>query len=193
MELVFSSLKRSGLGINWERFQLKRGHNSNNNSNKNNGKNSNCHRRRKRYHDKRYKDYYGYNDYGHNEDNDYNNDADDADNSIDTTTDSDTTVADYSEPESESIFGERCCSWFWVNWDSQWEAFFVFSLFQLYNFLMVAFSPVIYPAYAIYISVAFLDQETYWSDSNEATALFGHMPNIYWYMFSKFFFIDYLM
>ena len=193
MELVFSSLKRSALEFNWERFQLKRGHyNSNNSSssNRHNGRNSNCHNRRKRWHDKGYKDYYGYDDYGYNENDDYYNDAD---NSNDTTTNSDTTVADYSEPESESIFGERCCSWFWVNWDSQWEAFFVFSLFQLYNFLMVAFSPVIYPAYAIYISVAFLDQETYWSDSNAATALFGHMPNIYWYMFAKFFFIDYLM
>jgi len=191
LDLVFSQAKYSGL--DWlKKFEIKRGNYYQSNDGSSSGKNGNCNNRRRRYDDKDYDNYYDKYDYyswrDYNKDDDS---ADDANNNNSNTTDN--TSVDYTEPETESIFGERCCSWFWVNYDSQWEAFFVFTLFQLYNFLMVAFSPVIYPAYAIYISIAFMDQETFWSDQNAATAIFGHIPNIYWYMFAKFFFIDYLL
>jgi len=108
MELVFNSINSS---FNWSKFELKRGHNNRNRNGS--GRNGNCNNRRRRYGDKGYDDYYDNYDYYGYDDND-----DNADDSNDTNTNTDNTVTDYSEPETESIFGERCCSWFWVNWDS---------------------------------------------------------------------------
>jgi len=96
--------------------------------------------------------------------------------------------------------GERDAPWLVEAWDSQLEAFVMFLLFEVYNVVMVIFSPVIWPAYGIFIAITLFDWDTYWkqgsgSDGKKSggLSLFSHIPYVYWFMFAKFYLIDYAL
>merc|ERR1712070_382621 len=68
-------------------------------------------------------------------------------------------------------------TWWDEMWSTQWEAFIMFLLFELYNIVMVIGSPVIWPAYLIFIIISLGDTATYWESRNKYTKLFSHVPD----------------
>ena len=83
-------------------------------------------------------------------------------------------------------------SWFWESLDSQWEAFLVFLLFEVFNVLVLVGAPIIWPTYGIFILITLFDITAYWEERNNAVRWFSFIPDVYWYMFAKFFLIDYI-
>ena len=67
----------------------------------------------------------------------------------------------------------------------------MFLLFEVYNVVMVVGSPVIWPTYLIFIIISLTDITSYWESRNKAVRIFSHIPDVYWYMFAKFFLVDY--
>ena len=65
---------------------------------------------------------------------------------------------------------------------------------------MVVFSPIIWPLMGMFCLITLANPDRYWNYSSGIDAptddgmikLFGEIPYTYWFMFAKFFFIDYL-
>lgn len=57
-------------------------------------------------------------------------------------------------------------SWFNEAWNTQVEAFVMFLLFEVYNVVMVIGSPIILPAYIVFIIISLTDTASYWEARN---------------------------